>query len=175
MSLQKRTLAALSGVLMAFLIALGGIPAAQASDGAADGTRVTSSSAVERQLGAAPAVPSADSDAGVLADPGVWPPPERTFANQTAAQATRYVNNCPSGRFCTLQREDDGQFRAYQFYECDDYRLSNWDEWRWAYNHQTGGVTVRLLGSSGQQVNTVTAGQSKTVDWDPVWTIRLCG
>ena len=152
MSLQKRTLAALSGVLMAFLVALGGIPAAQASNSAADGTRVEA-----------------------LANPGVSPAPERTVTSVTATQAIRLVNDCPTGRFCAYQKLDNGQFRTYYFYRCADYQLSNWDESRWSANHQTGGVTVRLLGSRGQLVNTVAAGQEKSVDWTPVWTIRLCG
>lgn len=156
MSLQKRTLAALSGVLMAFLIALGGIPAAQASASAADDARVTSSP-------------------GVLANPTVSPAPERTVTTTTVAQATRLVNDCPTGRFCAYQKLDNGQFRTFYFYECDDYELSNWDESRWVANHQTGGVTVKLLGSSGQLVSTVGAGQERTVNWTPVWTIRLCG
>ncbi|MEU4361943.1 hypothetical protein [Promicromonospora sp. NPDC023987] len=172
MSLQKRALAALSGVLMAFLVALGGIPAAQASDGAQDATRVMSSSENGRELRAASA---ADADAGVLANPGVSPAPEKTAYNRSLSQAWSLVDACPSGRFCTYQREDDGQYRVYQFYRCGDYRLSYWGDSRDSHNNQTGGVTVRLLGSSGQQVNSVAAGQQKYVNWDPVWTIRLCG
>jgi hypothetical protein len=172
MSLQKRTLAALSGVLMAFLIALGGIPAAQASNSAPDGTRGTTIAADGQGLRAAQSV---GTDAGTLANPGVSPAPERTVTFETATQAIRLVNDCPAGRFCAYQKLDNGQFRTYYFYECADYQLSNWDESRWAANHQTGGVTVRLLGSRGQLVSTVRHGEEKTVDWDPIWTIRLCG
>ncbi|MDR7381943.1 hypothetical protein [Promicromonospora iranensis] len=175
MSLQKRALAALSGVLMVFLVALGGIPAAQASDGTPDGTRVTSASDDGQGLRAAAAARSAGSDAGTLANPGVSPAPENTFSNRTYSQAINLVNTCPSGRFCTYQQQDNGQYRVYDFYRCTDYQLSNWFDSRMAKNNQTGGVTVRLLGSNGQQVDTVTAGQYKAVNWNPVWTIRLCG
>ena len=170
MSLQKRTLAALSGVLMAFLIALGAVPAAQAADSTTNGTRVTSVSDNGLEPRAA-----RSADAGVLAEPGVSPGAERTYSNRTNSQAYDLVRNCASGRFCTYQQQGNGLYKVFQFYRCGDYQLSNWFDARMAKNNQTGGVTVRLLGSSGGQVDTVTAGQHKAVSWDPVWTIRLCG
>ncbi|MBO0607829.1 hypothetical protein [Myceligenerans salitolerans] len=176
MALSKRALAALAGFLMALTGVLGTASAAQATEndaGSAPGAGVTSMSDDGRSLRSALAAQSAD-DAGALANPGVSPAPENTFYDRTYSQAIDLVNTCPSGRFCTYQQQDNGLYRAYDFYACANYSLSNWFDARWSYNNQTGGVTVRLLGSGGQQEDTVGPGQKKAVYWDPIWTIDLC-
>ena len=172
MTPQKRAVAALSGLLMVLLCALGGAQAAQAStgdDATTDGTRVTSVSENGQALRAAFA------DHGTLANPGVSPAPENTYPNISGSLALTFVNTCPEKRFCTYQRQDNGLYVAYDFYRCADYRLSNWKDLRASYNHQTAGTTVRFLGQSGSQVDDLEAGEQRSVSYGPVWTIKLCG
>jgi len=169
MTPQKRVLAALSGLLMTLLCVLGGAQAAQASTGGdTDGTRVTSSSESGQALRAAFA------DRGTLANPGVSPAPENTYSNLSGSLALTFVNTCPQWRFCTYQRQDNGQYRAYDFYRCADYRLSNWKDVRASYNHQSPGTTVQFLGQSGSEVDHLDSGEQRSVSYGPVWTIRLC-
>lgn len=177
MSPQKRALAALSGLLMTLLCVLGGSQAALAYDDewqTPGGTRVTSTSDSGQALRAALADRGALTDQGALANPGVTPAPESTFANITGATALALVNSCPTERFCTYQRLDNGNYTAYDFYRCADYHLSNWKDVRSSYNRQTPGTTVQFLGQNGGEVDHLDAGQQRSVNYGPVWTIRLC-
>jgi hypothetical protein len=108
--------------------------------------------------------------------PSVNPAPEYwdTKYGWSQQQATGWVNNCPSGRFCTWVRESGSSdtYALFQFYQCREYALSNWHGTTAYYNNQN--VRVQLLGERHDHLRYLSAGSQFITNWDAVWFINLC-
>lgn len=181
MSPQKRTLAALSALLMALLGVLGGSQAAMASDGGAttDGTRVTDVSTQYRTFTAPPAPAEADRGAGTLAVPTISPTVVVSYANP-GGQYT-----CEYGTLCAWAWDTSrNQWKIFHLYNCRTYALSNWtsDGDSGFNNNQTRGTVARFYGSNGStQVEPASTAPQVRYEslgnfggWNPVYFIRNC-
>jgi hypothetical protein len=179
MSPQKRTLAALSALLMTVLCVLGGSQTALASDGGSttDGTRVTGVTTQYRTFVAPPAPAEADGGAGTLAVPTISP----TVAVSYADPGGEY--NCEYGTLCAWAWDtSQNKWKIFHLYICRTYSLSNWIGSGGFNNNQTAGTIARFYGQNGstQVVPASTAPDVRSVNrgnfpgWDPVWFIRNC-
>lgn len=182
MSPQKRTLAALSALLMTVLCVLGGSQAAVASDAAqgsasTDGTRVTDVSKQYRTFVAPPAPAEAIGGAGILAVPTINP----TVAVSYADPGGEY--NCEYGTMCAWAWDtSQNKWKIFHLYNCRAYALSNWMGNGGFNNNQTTGTVARFYGQNGstQVVPPSTAPDVRSVNrgnfpgWDPVWFVRNC-
>jgi hypothetical protein len=184
MSPQKRTLAALSALLMTVLCVLGGSQAALASDAgqgaaATDGTRVTGLTTQYRTHTLPPAPAEADGGVGTLAVPTINPTVAVTYANPGGQY------NCEYGTFCAWSWDTSrDQWKIFHLYNCHQYALSNWTSEADAgfTNNQTAGTIARFYGQNGstEVVPASTAYDDRSVfdgnfgGWDPVWFIRNC-
>jgi hypothetical protein len=85
-----------------------------------------------------------------------------------------FVPVCPTGYACALVIVDgDREWRHYfQFYNYGYYNLSNWLDWGYAINRQTGGAAMRLY-SGSTQIQCIPPGNQPLVNWYPVTRIRL--
>ncbi|MDH6221687.1 hypothetical protein [Streptomyces pseudovenezuelae] len=105
----------------------------------------------------AEAAPSPASDVGVAAwTPTVSPlftassqPAEYVFRNQTDAQRSYYLNNCPLRYLCISVGQGDGLHTVFQLYYCDGRTLGNFIDAGGATNHQTGGVRAFFVSNDG--------------------------
>jgi hypothetical protein len=80
---------------------------------------------------------------------------------------------CESGFACATVRYGQG-FYLFKFYAYGTYALQNWYGDGYVWNAQTGGASVRVLGSGGGQL--LCEARSpwvRYVDWNPAWYIRL--
>lgn len=182
MSPQKRTLAALSALLMTVLCVLGGSQAALASDAgqgaaATDGTRVTGLTTQYRTYTLPPAPAEADGGAGALAVPTINP----TVAVSYADPGGEYT--CEYGTLCAWAWDTShNKWKIFHLYNCHQYALSNWSGSGGFNNDQTVGTVARFYGQNGStQVEPAsTAPDIRSVNrgnfggWDPVWFIRNC-
>jgi hypothetical protein len=182
MSPQKRTLAALSALLMTALCVLGGSQAAVASDEGAttDGTRVTGITTQYRTFTAppAPAEARAGGEIGPMAVPTISPTVAVTYANP----GQQYT--CEYGTLCAWAWDtSQGKWKIFHLYNCHKYALSNWDSYgdTGFINDQTTGTIARFYGQNGStEVEPAsTAYEHRSEDegfggWDPVWFIRNC-
>jgi hypothetical protein len=86
---------------------------------------------------------------------------------------------CESGYACALVPYANGWY-TFKFYYYGTYYLSNWLGTGVAFNDQTGGAAMRLLDSSGGQLECIPGVGSdgiaqfdNDVDWGPIWRIQL--
>jgi hypothetical protein len=181
MSPQKRTLAALSALLMTVLCVLGSSQTALASDGGSttDGTRVTGVTTQYRTFTAPPAPAEADGGFGSMAVPTINPTVAVTYANPGGQY------NCEYGTMCAWSWDTSrNQWKIFHLYNCHKYALSNWTSEADAgfVNNQTAGTVARFYGQNGstEVVPASTAFDDRSVydgnfgGWDPVWFIRNC-
>ncbi|MBB5840284.1 hypothetical protein [Kribbella italica] len=119
---------------------------------------------------------SAPAQAAVLGTPGVTPSPEIWERKRwSQAQATDWVNKCPAGRFCAWIRYTDSTgttYAIFQFFQCKEYKLSNWLGTSNYFNNQT--VRVQLLGSRHDHLRYLSKGHKFITNWDSVYYINLC-
>ncbi|MFI9485590.1 hypothetical protein ACIG47_04305 [Promicromonospora sp. NPDC052451] len=175
MTPQKRAVAALSGLLMALLCALGGAQAAQAAgDATTNGTRVTNVPAQDRTLvlPPAPTETSARGDRGALAVPTISPSVTVSYANPGQQYGCEYGTMC-AWAWDTSQNK----WKIFHLYNCRTYTLYNWvGDGGWD-NNQTTGTVARFYGSNGstQVLDPSTAFERRHPEsWDPVYFIRNC-
>lgn len=93
--------------------------------------------------------------------------------------STTWGFTCESGYACALVPYGNGWY-TFKFYYYGTYYMSNWSGIGVAYNDQTGGAAMRLLNSSGGQIECIRgvgadgiAHFDDAVDWGPIWRIRL--
>lgn len=185
MSPQKRTRAALSGLLVTLLCVLGGSQTALASDadrGSAttDGTRVTDLSSQDPTfvLPPAPAEARTAGDFGAAAVPTISPTVAVTYANP----GQQYT--CEYGTLCAWAWDTShGKWKIFHLYNCHKYALANWGSYgdTGFINDQTTGTIARFYGQNGStEVEPASrAYEHRSEDegfggWDPVWFIRNC-
>ncbi|WP_129786957.1 hypothetical protein [Promicromonospora panici] len=179
MSPQKRTLAALSALLMTLLGVLGGSQAALASDAGQssatpDGTRVTAVGTQYRTLVLPPAPTEAEvgGDFGITAVPTISPTVAVSYANPGQQYGCEYGTMC-AWAWDTSQNK----WKIFHLYNCRTYALSNWiGDGGWD-NNQTTGTVARFYGSNGstQVLSPSTAFERRhPISWNPVYYIRNC-
>jgi len=185
MTTQKRTFTALSGLLMALLLVVGGSQAAQASDVSQgsvtpDGTRVTDVSTQGRTfvLPPAPAETRAGGDFGAMAVPTISPTVAVTYANPGGQY------RCEYGTLCAWAWDtSQGKWKIFHLYNCHKYALANWGSYgdTGFINNQTTGTIARFYGQNGstQVEPSSRAYEHRSEDegfggWNPVWFIRNC-
>lgn len=141
MTLKKRWLATLSGVLVALVCVVGGTQAAQAYDRDAavpDGTRVTETNG---------------ASTGEMA-PAAWTPNvtpihtdrENVVRNLTTAARNTRLHNCEYRYACIAVGQGDGRHTVFELWYCDSRALSNFIDAGAIANHQASGATVRFTG-----------------------------
>ena len=80
---------------------------------------------------------------------------------------------CASGYACAIVAYGSGYY-VFNFYTYGTYSLSNWIGQGGLTNAQTGGASVRVLNSSGTQIDCLPAEPiTYEVNWSPAWKIRL--
>ncbi|MEV4093053.1 hypothetical protein [Streptosporangium saharense] len=107
-----------------------------------------------------------------LAWPTVNPAPEYWDTKYwTQEEATNWVNNCASGRFCTWIRNGSG-YALFQFYNCTEYALARWEGTTPYFNNQN--VRVELRDEYHRTLRYIAPGAKFITNWDAVWFINLC-
>jgi hypothetical protein len=82
---------------------------------------------------------------------------------------------CESGYACATVPYGSGVY-VFKFYYYGTYYLSNWYGWGWGINNQTGGAAMRILNSSGGQMQCIAPPPvqwTTDVYWTPVYRIQL--
>jgi hypothetical protein len=104
--------------------------------------------------------------------PWISPNPEKSeYGKWTQQQATDWVNNCPSGRFCTWIRDGE-YYTMFQLYKCGVYALDDWYGTTNFFNNQN--VNVQILDSRHAVRTTESPGLKFITNWDTAWYINLC-
>ncbi|MEU0412213.1 hypothetical protein ABZ307_30930 [Streptomyces griseorubiginosus] len=83
---------------------------------------------------------------------------------------------CPSGNLCAGAWDTSrNQWKIFYLYSCKRYALTNWLDWGWFDNAQTGGAIGYFYGQNGNVLRTVYPGGGiQSYYWDAVWSIRNC-
>jgi hypothetical protein len=81
---------------------------------------------------------------------------------------------CLAGHLCLfyLNSAHDGLYASY--YYCERVYLSGWFGSGELMNNQTSGTVSTFYGESGNVITTSKAYQEKGIDWDDVWSIKVC-
>lgn len=102
------------------------------------------------------------------ATPSVSPGVKRTFVGANPNLACRY------GYLCAYVRGDGGYYR-FDFTRCNTrYRVSGWHGRGYVANSQWGGVIARFYTRSGGLYTTRQARRTSLINWEPVWSLRVC-
>ncbi len=81
---------------------------------------------------------------------------------------------CASGYACAFMCCYNNANYFFRFYTGGTYSLYYWHNSENFYNHQTGGWTVKTYGQSGNLLHCYAPRTAYyTVDWDPVWSLKL--
>lgn len=103
-----------------------------------------------------------------VAAPSVRPAVKRTFVGLDSGF------NCRYGYLCTFVRADGGFYR-FDFTRCNvRYRVSGWHRRGYIINSQYGGVVARFFTRSGRLYATRRARGTTSINWEPVWSLRVC-
>ncbi|MFI6426571.1 hypothetical protein [Promicromonospora sp. NPDC050880] len=142
MTVKKRWLATLSGVLVVLVCAVGGTQAAQAYDSNVihpDGTRVTETDGA-----------SAGDRAAAAWRPDITPlhtsNNEAVFRNQTTFWRNALLNGCKAGRACIAVGQGDGLHTVFVLYQCDTRTLTNFIDAGAINNNQSDDAVVVFTG-----------------------------
>ncbi|MFC8796796.1 hypothetical protein ACFT2C_03610 [Promicromonospora sp. NPDC057138] len=172
MSPQKRTLAALSGLLLTLLCVLGGSPAALASDG-----------------GQGPATTDGGVSPQVVYNPRVYTP-SGGLVSPTATTLPRgqqtpdALPRCPSGYAClhTIKELNSSiqKWYTWKLFNYGTYSLQGfaWSGTSWIQNAQTDGAAVVTFdGGSIPEIlgcyNPAGGSQYYPINYNPVWYVQL--
>ncbi|MER5224293.1 hypothetical protein [Streptomyces flaveus] len=77
-------------------------------------------------------------------------PAEHVYRNQTNAQRSSRLNNCPSGRLCIAVGQGDGRHAVFELYYCTERRLGNFIDAGAVNNNQTGNVRAWFASADGR-------------------------
>lgn len=103
-----------------------------------------------------------------LAAPTVTPGVKRTFVGADPGSGCRY------GYLCAYVWGGRGYYR-FDFTRCNTrYRVSGWHGRGYLTNSQFGGVTAFFYRRSDQIYTTRTARGTSSINWEPVWSLRVC-
>jgi hypothetical protein len=118
----------------------------------------------------APAAPEAAARTSLLAaSPGVSPPVNSIHV----APGQSYI--CYVGSLCTTVWDPTtSDWKAFGFYYCNTYSLSNWNGYGNWINVQTGGAWAYAYDQSGTTIDAFQAGYQGTAYWSPAWYIKNC-
>ncbi|MET7484528.1 hypothetical protein [Streptomyces sp. NPDC005538] len=101
-------------------------------------------------------LPSPASDVGIAAwTPTVSPlytnslPAEHVYRNQTNAQRSYYLNNCPRGYLCISVGQGDGLHTVFQLYYCAERTLGAFIDAGGVTNNQTGDASAFFTSADG--------------------------
>jgi len=122
---------------------------------------------------------TARSDVGVAAWTPVISPidsrKETVKRNLTTEQRNNLLNDCWSTYLCVAAGQGDGRHTVWELWYCTERSLSNMIDAGAINNRQVGSDAVaRLLDQNKRERDHVDPGDSKAVDWRPIYYLRPC-
>lgn len=131
--------------------------------------------AAERQPDSGPAADDVSTNAWTPGLSPFYPAKERVFRNQSGAQRSHLLEECPFGYLCLAAGQGDGRHTVFWLYECPERSVWNFIDAGAVVNHQDGGAVARfkrkdyslywLLGADNK---------IHAIDWRPVWYVDPC-